>query len=119
MRILVDEDLASRSLLRELGELDGVELVRPAPGESDEAVWARAQSERAAILTGNVVDFLGIAARHADHHGLLIVYRGGDPASQLRSADLVRAIERITRIYPAGIEGITLAVNSFRDSNEI
>lgn len=75
MRLLVDEDLGSRELLRRLDEALPGRILAPEREMSDEAVWTRAQGHGAAILTANVVDFLSLAAERPDHNGLLLVYR--------------------------------------------
>lgn len=114
MRILVDEDLASRSLISQLRRQLGDDLIEPEFGATDEAVWQRAQTERAAVLTGNVVDFLGLAKAAAHHDGLLLVYRSNDRRTDMRARDIAAAVLRIDGQYPDGIEHLVLAVNDFR-----
>ncbi len=112
MKLLVDEDLASKDLLSRLEAILGADVVRPQRGVSDQDVWDRAQSERAAVLTGNTVDFLRLAAS-LPHHGLLLVYRTNDRSSDLRAPDIAAAVIAIRSAYPDGVESVVLAVNSF------
>lgn len=113
MRLLVDEDLASRALLARLREALGDNLIEPEYGATDDDVWQRAQTEQAAILTGNVVDFLRLAAAQPDHFGLLLAYRSNDRKKDLRAADIARAVVAIERAYPTGTSSLVLAVNDF------
>jgi hypothetical protein len=98
-----------------LRELPNIAVVVAAVGLADEEVWALAQSEEAAILTGNVVDFLRLAVARPDHHGVLLVYRSNDPTRDLRAADIAAAVESIVNAYPDGFAGLTLVVNGFRE----
>ena len=113
MRILVDEDLASRELVSRLANAFPGDILSPEFGASDDKVWQRAQTEGAAILTGNIVDFLRLARGQPDHHGLLLVYRTNDRATDLRVADITRAVSRIAEQFPDGIRTLVLAVNDF------
>jgi predicted nuclease of predicted toxin-antitoxin system len=63
LKLIVDEDLASRSLVEALRSRladDAVLLLQR--GLSDSEVWQLAQRERRAILTQNARDFAPIAA---------------------------------------------------------
>jgi hypothetical protein len=111
VRILVDEDLASRELIARLEDVFPGNIIAPERSASDDEVWQRAQAERAAILTGNVVDFLRVAAHWPAHHGLLLVYRRNDPRADLRAADIVAGVIVIASRYPDGIPDLILAVN--------
>lgn len=117
MRILVDEDLASRSLISQLRRQLGDDLIEPEFGATDEAVWQRAPTERAAVLTGNVVDFLGFTKPLPYHHGLLLVYRSNDRRTDMRASDIAAAVLTIAGQYPDGVEQLVLALNDFRTSN--
>lgn len=113
MRILVDEDLASRELLGRLERLLPGIVLAPAREASDEAVWQRAQEEAAAVLTGNAVDFLALAGRSRAHAGLLLVYRSNDRRRDMTAGSIAEAVTRILETYPDGVAGMTLVVNSF------
>lgn len=113
MRILVDEDLASRELITRLVAAFRGEILSPDRETSDEEVWQRALGGGAAILTGNVVDFLALARERPEHHGLLLVYRRNDPTTDLRAADVAAGVMAIASRYPDGIDGLILAVNHF------
>jgi len=112
VRILVDEDLASRELLSRLESALPGDVLHPEKETSDEDVWSRAQSEGAAILTGNVVDFLSLARQRSTHHGLLLVYRRNDPRD-LHAAGIAASVFAITERYPDGVDDLVLAVNDY------
>ncbi len=112
MRILIDEDLASRELIRRLEAVMPGGTLRAAAGTSDEDVWRQAHDAGAVIVTGNVVDFVRLARERPDHHGLLLVYRRNDPAD-LRAAGIAAGVEAIAAAYPAGLDRLVLAVNDF------
>ncbi len=61
MRLLLDENLASRELTARLAAA-GHDVLPPALGSSDSMVWQRAQAEGAAVVTLNAVVFLALAA---------------------------------------------------------
>jgi len=88
-------------------------VLAPERETSDEEVWSRAQREGAAVLTGNVVDFLRLAGATADHHGLLLVYRLNDPTRDLRTGEIAARVAAIAGRHPGGISGMVLAVNNF------
>lgn len=111
MRILIDEDLASRELISRLTSAFGEDVLKPELGASDEEVWRRAQSERAAVLTGNVIDFLRLAREDPGHHGLLLVYRTNNRSSDLRAADIAQAVSAIVGQWRGNVDALVLAVN--------
>lgn len=118
MRILIDEDIASRALAGYLREALGDDVLEPEYGATDDAVWRRAQDTAAAILTGNVVDFLRLARDDAEHHGLLLhglllVYRSNDREKDLRAADIARGVIAIKDAYGDDLRALVLAVNQF------
>ena len=113
MRLLVDEDLGSRELLRRLDEALPGRILAPEREMSDEAVWTRAQGHGAAILTANVVDFLSLAAERPNHNGLLLVYRVNDPTKDLQAADIAARVAAILARYPDGLRSMILGVNNF------
>lgn len=113
MRLLVDEDLGSREILRRLEEALPGRILAPQREMSDEAVWNRAQGHGAAILTANIVDFLSLAAERPDHNGLLLVYRVNDPTKDLQAADIAARVAAILARYPAGLRSMILGVNNF------
>ncbi|MDQ3688439.1 MAG: DUF5615 family PIN-like protein [Chloroflexota bacterium] len=113
MRLLIDEDLASRELIARLTAAFPGEVLLPDRESSDEEVWQRAQEEGAAIVTGNVVDFLALARERPEHHGLLVVYRRNDPRTDLRATDIAAGVIAIASRYPGGIDRLILAVNHF------
>jgi predicted nuclease of predicted toxin-antitoxin system len=114
VRILVDEDLASRELVRRLKEgLAESDVLEPEYGASDLQVWQRAQAEKAAMLTGNVVDFVRLAGQHLDHYGLLLVYRLNDREKDLRAADIAAGVLAIRASHGDEIRSLVLAVNDF------
>lgn len=113
MRVLVDEDLASRELIARLTSAFPGEVLSPDREATDEEVWRRAQAEGAAILTGNVVDFVRLAHERPAHRGLLLVYRRNDRTTDLRAAGIAEGVVAIASRFPDGIDGLVLAVNHF------
>ncbi len=111
MKLLVDEDLASRELLSRLETAFPGEVIAPDRNASDEEVWSRAEANHAAILTGNIVDFLALAAQRISHSGLLLVYRQNDPSRDLRAADIVSGVAAVVARYPGGLDDMILVVN--------
>jgi hypothetical protein len=109
---LVDEDVASRTLLGALSAIPGLEVLQPERAASDEEVWDRAQREAAAILTGNARDFVPYVRRSRPHSGLLLVVRRNRP-DDLSASDIARGAAKIAEAYPDGIGGLTLVVNVF------
>jgi predicted nuclease of predicted toxin-antitoxin system len=110
VRILEDEDLASRELLSRLDVAFPGEVLRPAGEASDDDVWRRAQNEAAAILTGNAVDFLRLAREHESHHGLILVHRTNKP-TDLTASDILEGVQAISGRYPDGIKDLVLVIN--------
>lgn len=112
MRLLVDEDLASRELLARLERILPGQVSHAASGTPDDRVWQRAQTDGAAVLTANVIDFLKFVATDEAHHGLLLVYRTNDRLRDLRFADIANGVATIARSHPDGLGGMVLVVNA-------
>lgn len=112
MRLLVDEDQASRTLLAALADIAGLEVLPPIRETSDDEVWQRAQREGAAVLTGNAKDFVPRARDALEHAGLLLVTRQNRP-EDMTSTQIARAMTSIVEAYPEGVAGMTLVVNAF------
>lgn len=110
--MLVDEDVASRALLKALAAAPSLDVLTPERAASDEEVWDRAQAEGAAVLTGNARDFVPYVRRSETHAGLLLVSRQNLP-SDLSSTDVARALGAVAAAYPDGIPGLTLVINAF------
>lgn len=113
MRILVDEDLGSDELLDRLRAIARLDVVTAARGSTDEEVWDLAQAEEAAILTGNVRDFLRLGGERPDHHGLLVVYRRNDASRDLKFVDIAGAVAVIVAEYPGSVAGQVVVVNAY------
>lgn len=113
MRILVDEDLASRELISRLRNEFGDDVLEPEVGASDQAAWDRAQAERATVLTANAVDFLRLAQTARDHAGLLLVYRTNNRSTDVRAGDIARAVIAINGDFRGGIATRVLVINDF------
>ena len=99
MRLLVDEDLASRELIARLTAAFPGEVLLPDRESSDEEVWQRAQYEGAAIITGNVVDFLALARERPEHRGLLLFGRSSRSHSTRMGEDYL--VGRDSFVRPA------------------
>lgn len=111
MRLLVDEDLASRELLARLERILPGQVAHATPGTPDDGVWQRAQTDGAAVMTANVIDSLRFVETGAGHHGLLLVYRTNDRLRDLRFADIAAGVATIVRDHPDGLRGMVLVVN--------
>jgi Domain of unknown function (DUF5615) len=105
--------MASRDLLSRLEAILPGAVIVAAPGHSDSEVWDQAQAAGAAVLTGNVADFLAIAADASGHHGLLLRYRSNDITRDMRAGDVADAIRAIDKTYPGGVNDLILSVNRF------
>jgi hypothetical protein len=112
VRLLVDEDVASRTLLGALSAIPGLEVLQPERAASDDEVWDRAQREAAPILTANARDFVPHVRRSRAHSGLLLVVRRNRP-DDLSASDIARGVAKIAEAYPDGIGGLTLVVTVF------
>lgn len=113
MRLCLDENLRSKELRRRLLAA-GHELVEPDLGSSDPEVWAVAQAHRAAVLTGNAVDFVPLAEASVEHAGLLLVYRESDRRRDMTAADVVTALGRVEAAYAGVIHGQIVVLNRLR-----
>jgi hypothetical protein len=84
VKLLVDEDLASLSLLHRL-RAAGHEAVQVHPGTPDETVFVEAQRLGIPILTANVgrkgrrdpVGLYRLAVERVPHHGVIGIFRPG------------------------------------------
>lgn len=101
MKLLIDEDTASTTLIARL-RASGHELVRLPAGTSDEAIFAEAQRLRVPILTANVgrkgrrdpVGLYRLAVECVPHHGVIGIFRPA-PGRWLSSQMIVAALDRL------------------------
>jgi hypothetical protein len=100
LRLCLDENRRSKELRSRL-LAGGHEVVAPDLGSTDPEVWAFAQRQRAAVLTGNAVDFVRLARNSEHHAGLLLVYRDNDPRRDMSSADIAAAVGNVDAPTPA------------------
>jgi hypothetical protein len=106
VRILVDEDLASRELIDRLKtQLADHDVLEPERGQPDDAVWDRAQQSRALLLTMNAKEFVPKATHGPTHSGLLLVTRHNDRTRDLRGVQVADLVVRIVRDHPEGLAG--------------
>ena len=113
MKLIIDEDLASRSLIASLGARLGDEAVHVlGKGSSDTDLWETAQSEGRAILTQNAKDFVPMAEATLGHAGLLLVSRHADRAKDLTIAQITDRVATIAGIYENLVD-LMLVVNAF------
>ena len=98
MKILVDEDSQARRQLEVLRSA-GHDVVSIAEldqnGSLDSEVFELAQSLRRVLLTHNVVDFHALALVHPSHHGVIAIYRDGDPRKNMNYQDIGRAVSKL------------------------
>lgn len=113
MRLLVDEDTVSDDLMSRLRKA-GHHVERTEKGTLDPEVWAYAQQTGLILVTGNVDDFIPLAERTPDHHGILAHYGERDPLKQMRAADIAAAIENVRAVYGETITGRRLVLNAWR-----
>ena len=101
MKLLVDEDLVSVSLLQRLQEA-GHEAVQFPTGTPDETVFVEAQRLGLPILTANVgrkgrrdpVGLYRLALERVPHHGVIGIFRPG-PSRWLSDQAIVEALNRL------------------------
>lgn len=98
MKLLVDEDTASATLIARL-QADGHDIVQLPMGTPDEAVFAEAQRLAVPILTANVgrkgrrdpVGLYRLALERISHHGVIGIFRS-DPTYRLPDRLLAEAL---------------------------
>lgn len=98
LRLLIDEDSQARSLVARLRQAGHDVLTAGEAdlmGRDDAAVLAAAHSERRAVLTLNVDHYRQLHQSGAEHSGVFVVCRGDNPAKDMGSADIVRAIANV------------------------
>jgi len=102
LRLLLDEDIKSRQLVRLLTEA-GHDVQTTTDlgidGTSDETVLARATNETRTVLAYNCSDFRALHEAAPTHAGILVVYR--EPGKELSRPDIVRALSNLER---AGVQ---------------
>jgi hypothetical protein len=113
VRLLIDEDSASKELVARL-EGHSHQVVPPVRGVSDERCWDYAQGLAVPLLTMNAKHFIPLAENSGGHHGLLLVYRHNDPSRDMTAAMVATAVQRIDYAYPGGVLNLILSVNQFR-----
>ena len=116
MRLLVDEDSQSRTLVRLLVEGGHDVLTVEAAGlnaMADREVLGRAIQEQRALLTRNCGDFLDLHGAVPNHHGILTIYQDADPAKNMSYADIVRALGNLAA-SGVSLPGAFIVVNAWR-----
>jgi hypothetical protein len=93
VRLLLDEDIASKELVNRLRARH--EIVPISRGESDAEVWQRAQAAVAVIVTMNARDFIALARTDPEHRGLLVVYRERERERDMTFEQIAAAIDRV------------------------
>jgi len=101
VKLLIDEDLGSMSLLRRL-QAAGYETVQLPTGTPDETVFVEAQRLGVPILTANVgrkgrrelVGLYRLAVERVPHHGVIGIFRPG-PSRWLSDQAIVEALNRL------------------------
>lgn len=115
MRLYLDEDMASRELVRRLA-LQGHEVLPVLHGVTDHGAWASAQEADACVVTLNAKDFLELAEGTEHHRGLIVGYREGDSTRDMRFAEIAEAIRRIDATFAGDLRDRVVALNHFRSS---
>lgn len=103
MRLLLDEDSGSHSLLTALRkgchDVERVVVIRAlGSGTTDEAVFDYSITENRILITKNGSDFIALAEPGRDHPGVLILHYARE-GSKLDVSTIVRAIANIERTY--------------------
>ena len=99
MRVYLDDDLDS-NLLISLLRNSGHEVVSPRAvgtrGAPDEEHLRYAAGNRLVLMSANAGDFVQLdrewAENHADHSGILIVYRENNPARDMSFREIAEAV---------------------------
>ena len=98
LRLLLDEDIKSRQLVRLLSEA-GHDVQTTSDlgidGASDIAVLAAAKAENRIVLTYNCSDFRALHDSNPNHAGILVVYQ--EPEKELSRPEIVRAISNVEK----------------------
>jgi len=116
LRLLVDEDSQSKTLVRLLTEAGHDVLTAEQAGLNgldDREVFERAIVEGRTLLTRNCADFVTFHHESSAHHGILGVYHDTDPMRSMTYTDIVRAIGNVERSAVA-TEGAFLVLNAWR-----
>lgn len=116
MKILVDEDSQAHKQI-ELLRSDGHDVLTinelGKNGIPDLEVFALVQSLGRVLLTHNALDFHIIHEQHADHLGVMAVFRDADPRKNMSYLDIGRAINRL-ELSGAPIAGKFHVLNHWR-----
>jgi hypothetical protein len=111
VKLVVDEDLASHSLIKALRARSHDVQILPT-GLLDSELWESAQETRSTVLTGNTRDFVPFAKSTAVHSGLLLVVRHRERTKDLTSEEIAEAVDKLDRMH-SDLTGLTLVVNGF------
>jgi hypothetical protein len=115
VRLLLDENCASRELQRRL-RADGHDVdttIRAlGVGVSDAVVAAHALSERRVVLSKDTADFARLYDGCDDHPGILLIFEDSTHR-RLTAETIARAIRHIEATYTL-VHGMILAVNDFQ-----
>jgi hypothetical protein len=116
LRLLVDEDMASKALvglLRQHGHDIRTAGEAGLLASPDGDVIQLAYEEGRVLLTGNGADFALLHRDGTQHAGVLAVYRDRDPSKDMSRRDIARAL---ANVEAAGMDlhGQFVALNDWR-----
>lgn len=115
-KIYIDDCAYNKLLVTRL-EAAGHQVTIPVQAGTRQAAdsvhFQYAQTNGLVLLTKNPKDFLALHAMDQKHSGMLLVYQDNDPARDMTSADIVRAIKNLE---DAGIvfQGNCHSLNAWR-----
>ncbi|MFC1705760.1 DUF5615 family PIN-like protein [Planctomycetota bacterium] len=116
MRLLIDEDTQSRSLVGRLRRA-GYDLLTVNDAglrtASDEEVLARAAAEDRVLVTRNCADYLELHHARSEHAGIICVYAEAEPHKCMSDREIVAALAKLES-SGAPLAGVFHSLNAWR-----
>lgn len=116
MRLLLDECAGDRRL-RDALTAAGHDVVRSfdvvGGGADDLTVFAFARQDQRVVVTYNNADFIALGRQQPEHAGMLLIYQTNN-ASDMGTADIMRAVANVEQIHVSGIAGQIVVLNQYK-----